>query len=111
MFLAGNSGLKVRRSFLKKRTKKLLHIGSRLLKHRKLIFKSILFIFSEKKSLLPSVNALADVSIIDSFALFYHSVGDIRGRDVNGRLEYPNPNWPRRIHRPADRLRASPHLA
>jgi hypothetical protein len=80
---------------LKKRTKKLLHIGSRLLKHRNLIFKSILLIFSEKKSLLPSVNALADVSVIDSCALFYHSVGDIRGRDVNGRLEYPNPNWPR----------------
>jgi putative hemolysin len=33
-----------------------------------------------------------DMSIIDSYALFYHSVGDIRGQDLNGRLEYPNPN-------------------
>jgi putative hemolysin len=33
-----------------------------------------------------------DLSIIDSYALFYHSAGDIRGQDLNGRLEYPNPN-------------------
>jgi putative hemolysin len=33
-----------------------------------------------------------DMSIIDSYALFYHSVGTIRGQDLNGRLEYPNPN-------------------
>jgi len=33
-----------------------------------------------------------DMSIIDSYALFYHSVGDIRGQDLNGRLQYPNPN-------------------
>jgi hypothetical protein len=33
-----------------------------------------------------------DLSIIDSYALFYHSAGIIRGQDLNGKLEYPNPN-------------------
>jgi putative hemolysin len=33
-----------------------------------------------------------DMSIIDSYALFYHSAGIIRGQDLNGRLEYPNPD-------------------
>jgi len=38
-------------SFLKKRTKKLLHVGTRLLQHRGLIFKSFLLLFFKKEVL------------------------------------------------------------
>jgi hypothetical protein len=40
-----------KRSFLKKRTKKLLHVGTRLCQHRGLIFKSFLLLFFEKQVL------------------------------------------------------------
>ncbi len=33
-----------------------------------------------------------DLSMIDSYGLFYHSAGIIRGQDLNGLLEYANPN-------------------
>jgi hypothetical protein len=32
-----------------------------------------------------------DLSMIDAYALFYHSAGIVRGLDLNGRLKYPNP--------------------
>jgi hypothetical protein len=32
-----------------------------------------------------------DLSIIDSYGLFYHSAGIIRGRNLDGRLAYKNP--------------------
>jgi len=40
-----------KRSFLKKRTKKLLYIGTRLLQRRGLIFKSFLLLFFKKEGL------------------------------------------------------------
>jgi hypothetical protein len=39
---------------LKKRTKKLLHIGTRLFQHRGLIFKSFLLLFFKKEGLALS---------------------------------------------------------
>jgi hypothetical protein len=42
---------KRKRSFLKKRTKNLLHVGTRLLHHRGLIFKIFLLLFFKKEVL------------------------------------------------------------